>query len=456
VQNWNLTLGFNPGHGFAIEVAYVGSKGTHLFDPPQNVNLCPFADVQGYINQGLNPWTTIADPLGRKSINGTTLSIPTCSQAEPYLGFDQLMSYLSTNANSIRHAAYVSVNRRTKNGLYFTASYTFGKSIDDASDNGAPLTATNSQSAGQSAYGATYASDRSVSTFDVKHVIVGTMVWDLPFGRDRQWLTSPPKVVGALVSGWTLSGTGRMQSGFPFQPLLTFDNLISGASDWAIRPNLVSGAPLVNPSYISNCQISPCEPYVNPSAFELPPQGQFGSAPRTMDGIRGPLKKFLNLSLQKNFYPFGKDSKRRLQFRMDAINALNHPVFGFNNYGNGRMMTQPSAAAISASDYNTWALANNQPVSTTTAGAAEMAQIQKLVTGNYLPGTSLLPTNFFSVPLPQGFATAAPTSYDITTLQGYKVYRLRQAYSTSFGTFSNAASANASARFVQFSVKIFF
>jgi hypothetical protein len=455
VQNWNVTLGMNPGHGFAIEVAYVGSKGTHLFDPPQDVNLCPFADVEGYINQGLNPWTSITDPLGRKSVNGTTLSIPTCSQAEPYLGFDQLMSYLTTDANSIRHAGYVSVNRRLNHGLYFTGSYTFGKSIDDASDNGSTLTATNSQTAGQSAYGAAYSSDRSVSTFDVKNLIVGTAMWDLPFGRDRQWLASPPKLVGALVSGWTISGTGRIQSGFPFTPLLTFDNLISGASDWAIRPNIVPGVPLVNPNYNSNCQISGCEPYVNPSLFELPPEGQFGDAPRTMDDIRGPLKKYLNLSLQKNFSPF-KDSKKRVQLRVDAINAFNHPVFGFNNYGNGRMMTQPSGSAISASDYNTWALANNQPLSSTTAGAAQMAQIQSLVTSNYLPGTTLLPPNFFSVPLPQGFATAAATSYNITTLQGFKDFRLRQAFNTSFGTFSADPNPSEQQRFVQFSVKIFF
>jgi hypothetical protein len=455
VQNWNLTLNFNPGHNTAIEVAYVGNKGTHLFNPPQDINICPYSDVVGYTNQGLNPWNTISDPLGRKSINGTTLSIPACSQAEKYLGFDQLMSYLSTNANSIRHAAYISVVRRMTNGLSFTSAYTFGKSIDDASDNGAPLTATNSQTPGQSAYGAAYSGDRSVSTFDVKHTLVGTAMWDLPFGHGRRWLNSPNKFLMPVVSGWTISGTGRMMSGFPFTPLLNFDNLISSASDWAIRPNMAPGVPLVNPAYNGKCNMSPCEPYVNPSAFILPAQGQFGNAPRTVDYLRGPLKKFLDMSLQKNF-SLGENSKRRLQLRVDAINVLNHPVFGFTNYGNGRMMTQPSASQISAADYNTWALANNQPLSTTTAGAAMMAQVQKLVSGNYIPGTSLLPANFYSVPLPQGFATASPTSYDITTLQGYKLYRIRQAYNNSFGNFQNSVSAGATPRFIQFTVKIFF
>jgi len=50
---------------------------------------------------------------------------------------------------------------------------------------------------------------------------------------------------------------------------------------------------------------------------------------------------------------------------------------------------------------------------------------------------------------PQGFATTAPTRFNITTLEGYKLYRISQVYNSSFGSF-------ASARFVRFSVKILF
>jgi hypothetical protein len=456
VQNWNFTLGLQPGHNFVVELAYVGSKGTHLFTPGQDVNLCPTADVLGYLNQNLSPWTTVTDPLGRKNINGGALSIPRCAEAEPYLGFDQLMSYLQTSADSIRHAAYVSVNRRINNGLYFTASYTFGKSIDDASDAGETLQATSSQSPGQARYGGSYANDRAVSTFNVKHLINGSMVWDLPLGSGRQFLNRPPKYLSPAISGWALSITARAQSGFPFQPLITDGNYVTSASDWSIRPNIVPGVPLVNPNYSSSCQISPCEPYVNPAAFQRPPEGQLGNAPRTIESLSGPLKKYLNASMQKNFYPFGRDSKKRIQFRVDAINLFNHPNFGYNNYGNGRMFTAPSQSAITASAYNTWAAANNQPLSTTAAGAANLALVQSFVTGSYLPGTSTLPANFFSVPLPQGFATAAPTSFNILTPAGYKDYVLRNAYSTTFGNFTANNGATEYQRYIQFGLKIFF
>jgi len=456
VQNWNLTVGLQPGKSFVIEAAYVGSKGTHLFTPGQALNLCPYDDITGYMNQNLSPWTSISDPLGRKNINGGTLSIPRCGQAEKYLGFDNLMSYLQTSASSIRHAGYVNVNRRLNKGLYFTGAYTFGKGIDNASDAGEQLQATSSQSPGQARYGGTYANDRAVSTYDVKHQINGTMVWDIPFGANRQWLQHPPKYLGAAVSGWTLSSNARMQSGFPFQPLITDGNYITGASDWSVRPNIVAGVPLINPLYQSNCNVSPCEPYANPSAYTRPPQGQLGNSPRTIDSIRGPLKKYLNLSLQKNFYPFGKDNQKRIQFRVDAINVLNHPNFGFNNYGNGRMMTAPSQAALTAAEYNTWAAANNQPLSTTTAGAAQLAQIQNFVTGSYIKGTSILPADFFSSQLPPAFATTAPNNMDIRTPNGFKAYRMRQVYNTTFGNFSANNGGTESQRYIQFSMKLYF
>ncbi len=457
VQNWNLTLGWQPGLGLTVETAYVGSKGTHLFTPGQAVNLCPYSDIVGYINQNVSPWSTITDPLGRKNVNGGVLSITRCAQAEKYLGFDNLMSYLQTSASSIRHAGYVSVNRRMSHGFYFTAAYTFGKSIDNASDAGETLQATSSQSPGQARYGGTYANDRSVSTFDIKHLVNSTVVWDLPFGTGRTLLPHPAKFVGALVSGWTLSTNARMQSGYPFQPLITDGNYITGASDWSIRPNMASGAPLINPLYQSNCNVYPCEPYVNPGAFIRPSQGQLGDAPRTFDSVRGPMKKYLNLSVQKNFYPFGKDTQKRIQLRVDAINVLNHPNFGFNNYGNGRMWGAPNAAVPSASDYNTWASANNQPQSTTSAGATQLTQVQNLITGSYLPGTSQLPPNFFSVPLPTGFATTSATAFDIRTLNGLKLYRLRQAYSTAgFGNFSANNGSTEPQRYIQFSLKLYF
>ena len=78
---------------------------------------------------------------------------------------------------------------RAGRGLTFTANYTYGKSIDTASSAGGDkniLTPVGGQVGGQVAFGGTRANDRSVSTYDQRHVIHGTVIYDLPFGKGRQ------------------------------------------------------------------------------------------------------------------------------------------------------------------------------------------------------------------------------------------------------------------------------
>ncbi len=63
-----------------------------------------------------------------------------------------------------------------------------------------------------------------------------------------------------------------------------------------------------------------------------------------------------------------------------------------------------------------------------------------------------LPLDFFHVRVPEGFATTTPTSFDIRTLEGFRLYRLRQTYDTNFGTLREVRNP----RYVQFGIRIFF
>ncbi|HYW44531.1 MAG TPA: hypothetical protein VE959_16845 [Bryobacteraceae bacterium] len=183
------------------------------------------------------------------------------------------------------------------------------------------------------------------------------------------------------------------------------------------------------------------------------PRIRFGPTwfpPRTLDGVRGPWQQYFDGSIQKNFY--FSEGKRRLQFRMDALNALNHPAFAVypNNAGGADFMGAPSTATLSTAAYNSWAAANNQPAYSTTAGAAIYNQIVAMV--NAQKTNNVLPASFFTIPLPADFYGKQPNSYDITTLQGYKLYQLRTAYATNFGTLYNSNTP----RYVQFGVKLYF
>jgi hypothetical protein len=399
---------------------------------------------------------TVADPLGRKNpFTGATLTVQNGSLGSPFLGFSSITQLYDASANSIRHAGYINVVHRMSGGITFTSNYTYAKSIDDASSSGGDknvLTSVGGFTDGQAAFGASRSNDRSVSTFDQRHVINGTYIWDMPFGRGRQLGNHLWKPLDILVGGWTTSGTIKWASGFPYMPYLSDANQLGDITHTA-RPDLIPGVPVVNPLWDRNCPVGTgCQPYVNPSAFARPALGALGTAPRTLDGVRGPWSQTFNMSLQKDFY-LGEGHRRRLQFRADALNALNHPVFAVypNNAGGADFMGAPSTAALNATDYNTWATANNQPLAATTAGTALLAQINAMVNAQK-SAAGALPANFFAIQLPSNFYGKPAASYDITTLQGYKDFRLRQAYATNFGTLYQ----NGSPRYIQFGVKLYF
>src|SRR5260370_1340317 len=137
-----------------------------------------------------------------------------------------------------------------------------------------------------------------------------------------------------LVGDWTVSGLLHVDDGYPSLPTIADTNRLSGPDQThTVRPDLVPGAPLINPLWRRDCPIGTlCEPYINPAAFMRPLKGQLGNAPRTLD-VRGPIERFIDLSFQKNF-ALGASS-RRIQFRVDMINAFNHPNFRLSSRNSG-------------------------------------------------------------------------------------------------------------------------
>src|SRR5262249_43145397 len=115
-------------------------------------------------------------------------------------------------------------------------------------------------------------------------------------------------------------------------------------------------------------------------------------------------------------------------------------------------MNAPSTATLSAADYNTWAAANGRPLAATTAGTDLLNQINTMV-NSQRNSLSVLPNDFFRVQLPENFYGKPATSYDITTLQGFKYFRLRNAYVNNFGTLY---SSQGQPRYIQFGVKVYF
>ncbi len=510
-QSWNLAIQFAPIKNSTLEIAYAGNRGVHLYTPQININRRNPTTISLLTANNINPSGNVADPLGRTTLLGAAITTQVASLFSDYIGYDPLNKFFNANSKSIRHAGYIDFRRRVGRGLSMTANYTFAKSLDDSSDASPDVRVLTSGSVrGQVALGGTLENDYALSAFDVKHAFTSTFTWDLPFGKGRQFFRDAPWYVNGPLGGWSMTGVVRLVGGNPYQPFITDANLLGGAGfNRVVRPNLVPGVPLKNPLYDPGCRVGPgvgtssfavCEPYLNPAAFTRPAKGELGTAPRTLN-IREPMRRYFDLSIQKDFpMPWiGGEGKRKINIRVDALNVFNMPNFYWNSRGNtpfgfGGFPTEfngteciadtsivtPNAtncpggtrsSPISPAEYDAWATLNNQALSNTAAGAAILGQIRSTVGAVRVAprpgqpvGGGALPNNFFSVQVPQGFATRNPLTYDIRTLQGFQLWRLRNAYEANFGTLTSGAVGNSFGspnpgtlpRYLQFGIRLIF
>lgn len=123
---------------------------------------------------------------------------------------------LSTMGMSYYNALQISLRHPTSHGLEFDLSYTYSRSIDEGSD--AERSTEFSTSTALSSIINTWKPqlNRAVSDFDTTHLLTVDGLWELPFGKGRQYLANVGPLVDALIGGWQLSGLNRTTSGLPF------------------------------------------------------------------------------------------------------------------------------------------------------------------------------------------------------------------------------------------------
>jgi hypothetical protein len=209
----------------------------------------------------------------------------------------------SSEADSIAHAGSIRLRKRMAGGFSIGGTYTWAKSIDNASSigGGATVVAQNDLN---------LAAERGLSSFDVRQRLSLDSVYQLPFGQDKLWLNRGGWAA-SLFGDWQLSDTINWNTGTPFtaQVLGTFSEIASGVNG-TLRAD-ATGQPvtLASPTTAQ---------FFNTAAFGLPPAGQFGTAGRNT--IPGPGLFNVDLSLNKVFH-FGET--RSLEVRAQASNLLN-------------------------------------------------------------------------------------------------------------------------------------
>ena len=189
------------------------------------------------------------------------------------------------------------------------ASYTWSKSIDDASNF---FSSAGDPNFPQNSFNV--AAERGRSNFDVRHRLSVSYSYQFPFGKGAHdgWES-------VLLRGWETYGIVTLQSGRPFTVALLseIDNSGTGRSILGFgandRPNLVGNPELSNRTTLQ---------WFNTAAFAFPPQGTFGNAGRNI--LDGPGFQNVNMSLVKNT---SLTESVNLQFRAEAFNLFNHPNF---------------------------------------------------------------------------------------------------------------------------------
>jgi hypothetical protein len=158
-----------------------------------------------------------------------------------------------------------------------------------------------------------------------------TMIYELPFGKGRAWLNQKGWL-NNLIGGWQFNALGRLSSGQPLFVDLGNSNNVGLASNTGLgnpRPNIVAGAPLLNPDWME--ANSSTTPFLNPRAFSIPAPGTFGNAPRNLN-LHMPFQRRFDASLFKDIRPF-KSEARRLQLRLEVFNLFNAKSYGFSGLG---------------------------------------------------------------------------------------------------------------------------
>jgi hypothetical protein len=305
-QDWNLNVERAFGKDWLLQVGYIGTKGTKL---PRFIEANPAVYVPG------NSTQDNADE--RRLYSGCTLTGSTpCTFSS--------VGEIAGIADSTYNALQTSLRKRFSHGLSALISYTFSKTLDDASTFN--ITGSASQSvAGENDLAQNpfdVKSEYGRSMFDARHRFVASYQWNLPwFSHAQNWYSH-------ILGNWQVNGITTLMSNTPFT---VYDS--SDPSEQGSAPE-ISGFFSSRPNQIGNPNTGACQQngvavpvrtpqcWFNTGAFQQAQQGQFGNVGRnTLDG---PAFQEWDFSALK-IIPIRENMT--LQFRAELFNIFNNVNF---------------------------------------------------------------------------------------------------------------------------------
>jgi hypothetical protein len=277
-QFWNAAIQHQITPSMSIEAAYVGNVGRHVY---VNANLNQAAPGPG----DFNPRRRFYQQFG---LSQGIYSICNCD-------------------NSNYHALQLKWVQHQSHGLDFIVAYSYSKALNDTELGGVADNNLN------------YKADYGPASFDRRHQLSISNVWQLPFGRGQRFGANLNRVTDLVAGGWEFSGITTVTSGTPFTPNVSNAPLLNADFN-SVRPDKIGDPNVANRNRTE---------WFNPASFTAP-QGLYRDGNTGRNSLVGPRTFLMNLSLSK---VFTITEGNTIQFRWENYNALNHVNLNTpNNY----------------------------------------------------------------------------------------------------------------------------
>ncbi len=360
VDQYNLSLQQQLTNDMTFTIAYVGNLGERVYP----------GETFGYdINEPVlpaSPAQLAAGNTNRRPFNQRFTQIYNGAVVQCC---DSGITSAAPTSRSHYDSLQTTVQQRFHNGFQLLANYTWSRSFNYAND---------------AAYNQYRSFSYGPSDTNRNHLFVASGSYELPFGKNKHYLSSGNRLVNYAVGGWTLNGTTTWQSGLPFTPTYgecgsdqdldnnvgqtgaTSDcrpNKLVGGYDAGLRTN-VGG---FDPTTHTRRFFTPVAPLLNngdaSGPFQRPAFGTFGNIGR--NSAYGPSEYFADASLFKNF---AITERVQAQFQFQAFNVFNHAPLAFSSGSSPHCID----------------------CSPTTTNAGQITSLDPAVTGTGLPATRQL------------------------------------------------------------------